>query len=373
MNPAKYSALIMAAGTGGHIMPGLAIADELKHRQYAVQWLGTSHGMENKLVPAAGLVLNTVQFSGLRGKGTLGFVKGAWQLCGALLDAVRILRRVKPNIVVGMGGYVCVPGAWAARLLGMPLVLVNADAQVLLSNRSLAGFAKIICCGFDGQAAQLPKALVTGNPIRAAVAAIAAPEQRYAKQHSGLKILVVGGSLGAQVLNTTVPAALALLPAGAQKPLHIHHQTGTAQVAQVKAAYAARQLSAQVSAFIDDMAQAYAWADVVICRAGAITVSELCAAGVPAILVPFLASTTHHQAGNAQYLADAGAGIHLAQAQLTAESLAAIIQTLSADRLLSLASAAKALGKPRATQAVVDAIESILSSPTSPPMPSAKT
>jgi UDP-N-acetylglucosamine--N-acetylmuramyl-(pentapeptide) pyrophosphoryl-undecaprenol N-acetylglucosamine transferase len=350
---AKFTALMMAAGTGGHIIPGLAIASELQARNWAVQWLGTAHGMENKLVPAAGLVLNKLTFAGLRGKGAWGTVKGAWQLCGAFIDSIEVMRRVKPNVVVGMGGYVCVPGAWAARIMGIPLVLVNADAQLLLSNRSLASFAKAVCCGFAGSAAQLPNAVVTGNPIRSSVAAIQAPQLRYAASKGTLNVLIVGGSLGAQVLNTTVPAAVALL----NKKVAIQHQTGVQQVAQVQAAYAAMKVPALVLPFIDDMARAYAWADVVICRAGAITVSELCAAGVPAILVPFLASTTHHQAGNAQYLSEAGAGIHLPQAQLDAQSLANALQSLNKDTLLTMALAAKALGKPQATTDVVNLIE----------------
>jgi UDP-N-acetylglucosamine--N-acetylmuramyl-(pentapeptide) pyrophosphoryl-undecaprenol N-acetylglucosamine transferase len=350
---AKHSALIMAAGTGGHIIPGLAIASELQACNWAVQWLGTAHGMENKLVPTAGLVLNKLTFAGLRGKGVWGTIKGAWQLCGAFIDAIKVLRRVKPNVVVGMGGYVCVPGAWAARIMGIPLVLVNADADLLLSNRSLAGFAKAVCCGFAGSAAQLPNAVVTGNPIRSSVAAIPAPQHRYETAKDTLNILIVGGSLGAQVLNATVPAAVAFL----NKKVAIQHQTGVQQVAQVQAAYAALKVPAVVLPFIDDMARAYAWADVVVCRAGAITVSELCVAGVPSILVPFLASTTHHQAGNAQYLADAGAGIHLPQAQLDAQSLADTIHSLNKDTLLTMALAAKALGKPQATMDVVNLIE----------------
>jgi UDP-N-acetylglucosamine--N-acetylmuramyl-(pentapeptide) pyrophosphoryl-undecaprenol N-acetylglucosamine transferase len=350
---AKNSALMMAAGTGGHIIPGLAIASELQARNWAVQWLGTAHGMENELVPATGLVLNKLTFAGLRGKGAWGTVKGAWQLCGAFIDSIKVMRRVKPNVVVGMGGYVCVPGAWAARIMGIPLVLVNADAQLLLSNRSLARFAKAVCCGFAGSAVQLSNAVLTGNPIRSSVADIPRPQQRYSNEKEKLNVLIVGGSLGAQVLNTTVPAAVGLL----NKKVAIQHQTGVHQVAQVQAAYAAMKVPAVVLPFIDDMARAYAWADVVICRAGAITVSELCAAGVPAILVPFLASTTHHQAGNAQYMADAGAGIHLPQAQFDAQSLANTLHNLNNDTLLTMALAAKTLGKPQATMDVVNLIE----------------
>jgi UDP-N-acetylglucosamine--N-acetylmuramyl-(pentapeptide) pyrophosphoryl-undecaprenol N-acetylglucosamine transferase len=354
----KHAALLMAAGTGGHIMPGLAISAELKARGWSVQWLGTAHGMENALVPAQGLVLNVLQFSGLRGKGAWGALKGAWQLMGAFSQALRVLRRVRPDVVIGMGGYVCVPGAWAARLAGVPVVLVNADADLLLSNRSLAGFAKTICCGFAGKAAQLAKAVVTGNPIRHSVAAIADPTLRYAKKTGEMKVLIVGGSLGAQALNEAVPQAMALVKH--HHAVEIKHQTGVKQVDAVRSAYAAQGIEAQVLPFIDDMAQAYAWADLVICRAGAITVSELCAAGVPAILVPFLASTTQHQAGNAQYLADAGAGIHMPQTQLTPQHLAEQILGLDPNRLLTIAKAAKALGKPNATQDVADIIEKII-------------
>jgi UDP-N-acetylglucosamine--N-acetylmuramyl-(pentapeptide) pyrophosphoryl-undecaprenol N-acetylglucosamine transferase len=351
----KHSALIMAAGTGGHIMPGLAIAAELNRRGWAVQWLGTAHGMENRLVPEAGLVLNPLRFAGLRGKGAFGAIKGMWQLCGAFFESLRVLRRVKPDVVVGMGGYVCVPGAWAARFAGIPVVLVNADAELLLSNRNIASFAKAVCCGFDGDAAKLGNSIVTGNPIRSSVSSITAPQLRYAGGKEKVNMLIVGGSLGATVLNEMVPAALALL--SAKNGVEIQHQTGVKQVSQVQQAYDAQKISAIAVPFIDDMAKAYAWADIVICRAGAITVSELCGAGVPAILVPFIASTTNHQAGNAQYLADAGAGIHLPQTQLTAQSLAAVLQGLNRKNLLMMAMAAKALGKPDATTNVVDIIE----------------
>lgn len=353
------SALIVAAGTGGHIIPGLAIAKALQSRQWAVQWLGTRHGMEGKLVPDAGLVLNAVDFAGLRGQGAWGLVKGLWQLLGAVLDSVRIIRRVKPDVMVGMGGYVCVPAAWAAKLMRVPLVLMNADADVLLSNRSLASMAQAICCGFDSvsptAASRLPRAVVTGNAIRAEVAALPVPAQRYAQRSGALNVLVVGGSLGAQVLNDTVPQAIALLPVH-QRP-NVRHQTGVKQCDTTRETYAQLGVTATVQAFIDDMATAYAWADVVVCRAGAVTVSELCAAGVPALLVPLIVKTTRHQVGNAQTLQTAGAGIHLAQAQLSAATLAQHIGNLDRAQLLTMAQAAKQLGKPNATQTVADIIE----------------
>jgi UDP-N-acetylglucosamine--N-acetylmuramyl-(pentapeptide) pyrophosphoryl-undecaprenol N-acetylglucosamine transferase len=351
----KYSALIMAAGTGGHIMPGLAIATELDARQWAVQWLGSAHGMETKLVPRAGLVLNSLRFSGVRGKGVFGAIKGIWQMCFAFIESIRIMRRVKPDVVIGMGGYICVPGAMAAKISGIPIVLVNADADLLLSNRRLSKYAKTVCCGFDGNAAKLRNSIVTGNPVRASITKISEAERRFSEDKLTVNILVVGGSLGAQVLNETVPAAMALL--SATSLVQIQHQTGIKQVETVQAAYDAQKMQATVMPFIEDMAKAYEWADVVICRSGAITVSELCAAGVPAIVIPFLASTTQHQDGNAQFLENAGAGIRLPQSELSATSLAAVLQGLNRQKLMAMAKSAKALGKPNATKSVADIVE----------------
>lgn len=362
------TAFIMAAGTGGHIMPGLAIAADLNASGWAVHWLGTQHGMEQTLVPAAGITLHGLAFAGLRGKGALGMARGVWQLMGAFFAARTALKHSGAAVVVGMGGYVCVPGAWAARSLGIPLVLVNADADLLLSNKTLAQQAHTVCCGFAGSAAQLPNAVVTGNPVRADVAAITPPTTRFAGRSGPLRLLVVGGSLGAQVLNQTVPAALALVQAAANRAVvngafirvpsfEVLHQTGAKSLERTQAAYSQSGVDAQIVPFIDDMASAYATADIVVCRAGAITVSELCAAGVPAVLVPFLANTTRHQAGNADYLQHQGAGIHLPQAQLTAQRLADILQGLAREHLLVLAQAAHALGRPDATAQVVSVIE----------------
>jgi UDP-N-acetylglucosamine--N-acetylmuramyl-(pentapeptide) pyrophosphoryl-undecaprenol N-acetylglucosamine transferase len=356
-------ALIAAAGTGGHIIPGLAIAAQLQARGWQVQWIGTQHGMENTLVPPTHIFLHRLRFAGLRGKGPLGMLKGVWNLGAALLSCVRFIRDLKsthsavPIVLVGMGGYVCVPAAWAARLFKIPLVLVNADAELLLSNKSLAGFAQSVCCGFEGAAAQLNNAIVTGNPIRAAVANMATVATRYAARSGGLNVLIVGGSLGAQVLNDIVPQALSAWQLANRGLANVWHQTGAKQLTRTQDSYRSCGVAANVVSFIDDMASAYAWADVVICRAGAITVSELCAAGVPAVLVPLLASTTRHQEGNAQYLALQGAGIHLPQALLTAQSLSTILQGLTRDNLQVMAKAALALGKPNATQAVVSVIE----------------
>jgi UDP-N-acetylglucosamine--N-acetylmuramyl-(pentapeptide) pyrophosphoryl-undecaprenol N-acetylglucosamine transferase len=350
--------VIMAAGTGGHIIPGLAVAREMQSRGWTVSWLGTTQGMENQLVPKAGLALDTIGFSGLRGKGLLGAATGGVRLLKAFWDCLGIIRRRGAHAVLGMGGYVCFPGGLMASLLGRPLMLVNADAALLLSNRSLLPVADRVAFGFDGSAAQRTKnAVVTGNPVRAEIEALPAPEQRLAGRSGPLRLLVVGGSLGAQVLNSTVPAALALLPA-AQRPL-VTHQTGNAHFATVRAAYDRAGVDAEVLPFIDDMAARLADCDLMLCRAGAITVSELCAAGVPSLLVPLIVSTTSHQRDNAQHMAQHGAAIHLPQAELTAQTLAAALQGLTRDKLLDMAVKARALARPRAAQRVADELEAL--------------
>jgi UDP-N-acetylglucosamine--N-acetylmuramyl-(pentapeptide) pyrophosphoryl-undecaprenol N-acetylglucosamine transferase len=360
--------VVMAAGTGGHIMPGLAVAREMQGRGWTVSWLGTTHGMENKLVPAqagAALPMDLIEFSGLRGKGLLHTLTGGLRLLKAMWDSLGILRRRSADAVLGMGGYVCFPGGLMASLLNKPLLLVNADAALLLSNKGLLPVADRVAFGFEGQAATKTKnGVVTGNPVRAEIESIAAPQERYAGRNGPLQVLVVGGSLGAQVLNQTVPQALVLAAAlratqGGQ-PLHVVHQTGPAQQAQVQAAYAAAGLQADVLAFIEDMPQRLAACDLMICRAGAITVSELCAAGVPAILVPLVVSTTAHQRDNAAWMAGQGAAIHLPQTELTAERLAKELSGLTGESLLAMATKARALGKPHAAARVADEIEKLV-------------
>ena len=350
----------MAAGTGGHIMPGLAVAQEMQSRGWTVSWLGTAHGMENRLVPPTGLPLDTLNFRGLRGKGLLGTLRGSVQLVQALWDSSKALRARRADAVLGMGGYVCFPGGLAAKWRGLPLMLVNADAALLLSNRSLLRWADRIAFGFAGGAqAAGGKALVTGNPVRAVIEALPAPEQRFQGRSGPLKLLVVGGSLGAQALNQLLPAALALLPAE-QRP-QVRHQTGAAHLEGVQAAYGQAGVSALVQPFIDDMAQALAEADVVVARAGAITVSELCAAGVASILVPLIVSTTSHQRDNAQWLAEQGAAWHEPQASLTPKRLAERLQGLDRPGLLAMASQARRLAQPRAAARVADELQQLVS------------
>jgi UDP-N-acetylglucosamine--N-acetylmuramyl-(pentapeptide) pyrophosphoryl-undecaprenol N-acetylglucosamine transferase len=350
--------VVMAAGTGGHIMPGLAVAREMQQRGWTVSWLGTTQGMENRLVPPeseSGIALDAIGFAGLRGKGLVGAATGGLRLLKAFWDCLRILRRRKSDAVIGMGGYVCFPGGMMAWLLGRPLMLVNADASLLLSNRALLPVADRVAFGFDGAAArQVKRAVVTGNPVRAAIEAIAPPAERFAGREGPLKLLVVGGSLGAKVLNETLPAALALLPAEA-RPIVVH-QTGAAQLDAVRAAYRDAGLQADVRAFIDDMAAELAACDLIVCRAGAVTLSELCAAGVASLLVPLIVSTTAHQRDNALWLNRQGAALHLPQAELTPQRLAAELRSLTRGRLLQLAVAARALAKPRAAARVADEI-----------------
>ena len=353
--------VIMAAGTGGHIIPGIAVAREVQRRGWTVSWLGTQSGMENKLVPPTGIPLDTLAFSGLRGKGWLHTLTGGLRLLKACWDSAAILRRRGADAVLGMGGYVCFPGGLMAGLLRKPLVLVNADAALLLSNKALLRVAQTVAFGFDGTAAQIKQGVVTGNPVRAEIEALPAPGQRFADRSGPLRLLVVGGSLGAQVLNQTVPAALALLPTSIRPS--VVHQTGSAQLDAVRSAYAQAGISAEVLPFIDNMAQRLADCDLIVCRAGAVTVSELCAAGVPSLLVPLVVSTTAHQRDNAQYLAARGAALHLPQTALSPASLAAQLQSLDRPTLLKMAQNARALCKPQAAARVADEIEMLLNTP----------
>ncbi|MFJ7567148.1 undecaprenyldiphospho-muramoylpentapeptide beta-N-acetylglucosaminyltransferase [Herminiimonas sp. NPDC097707] len=351
--------LIMAAGTGGHIFPGLAIADTMQARGWEVTWLGTEHGMERDLVPKSGIAMDTIAFSGLRGKGLRHTVTGVFRLLASFGTCFSILARRKPGVVLGMGGYVTVPGGWMAKLRGVPLVLLNADAALLLSNKTLTPIAQRVLFGFPadfGNAAD--KALVTGNPVRAEISALMPPAQRYAQHSGALKILVVGGSLGAQALNAALPAALALIPTE-QRPL-VTHQSGKKNIDDLRARYAQAEVAAEVVDFIDDMPRRYADADLVICRAGAITVSELTAAGVASVLVPLLVSTTTHQRDNARWMEQQQAAIHLPQSGLTAQGLADLLQNMTREKCKQMAEAAYANGRRDANAAIADVLEKLV-------------
>jgi UDP-N-acetylglucosamine--N-acetylmuramyl-(pentapeptide) pyrophosphoryl-undecaprenol N-acetylglucosamine transferase len=355
--------VIMAAGTGGHVIPGIAVAQEMQHRGWTVSWLGTTHGMENRLVPSAGIVLDAINFSGMRGKGLVHTLTGAFRMLRAFWDCLSILRQRSASAVLGMGGYVCFPGGLMASLLGKPLVLVNADASMLLSNRALLPVADRVAFGFDGAAAAKTKnAVVTGNPVRAEIESMAEPQERFAERSGPLRLLVVGGSLGARVLNETLPKALALIEPSARP--QVVHQSGALNRDDVKSAYAAVGITingdVEVLPFIDNMAERLAACDVILCRAGAVTVSELCAAGVPSVLVPLIVSTTSHQRDNALFMAQHGAALHLPQVEMTPEKLADVLRGLDRPSLVAMADKARALSRPRAAARVADEIESLV-------------
>lgn len=348
--------MIMAAGTGGHIFPGIAIAQTMRARGWEVSWLGTEHGMETELVPRAGIAMDTIDFAGLRGKGLAHTVKGAFRMAASFLACRRYLASRRPDVVLGMGGYVTVPGGLSARARGIALALVNADAALLLSNKMLVPVAQRLLAGFPldaGKAAA--KMVVTGNPVRQQILDLPAPAARFAGRGGPLRVLVVGGSLGAKVLNDSVPAALALIDP-ALRPL-VTHQSGKKNIDALRAAYAQAGVEANVVDFIDDMAAAYADADLVICRAGAITVSELTAAGVASVLVPLVASTTSHQRDNAAWMERQGAAVHLPQGELNAQRLAGLLQDTTRARCLAMAEAAHGAGRRDANEAIARELE----------------
>ena len=350
--------VVMAAGTGGHIIPGLAVAQEMQHRGWTVSWLGTRTGMENQLVPKHGIAMDTIAFAGLRGKGLMHTLTGGLRLLKAFGDCFGILKKRRADAVLGMGGYVCFPGGLMASLRGTPLMLVNADASLLMSNRALLPVADAVGFGFDGEAAARVKhAVVTGNPVRAEIEALPEPAERYAGRSGPLRVLVVGGSLGARALNEALPNALALLDPR-ERPI-VTHQTGQANLASVQKAYELVGVPAEVLPFIDNMAERLAACDLMICRAGAVTVSELCAGGVASILVPLVVSTTAHQRDNAKFMAQHGAAIHLPQEALTPQALADQLRALDRAALQAMAEKARHLGRPRAAARVADTIEAL--------------
>ncbi len=352
--------LIMAAGTGGHIFPGLAIADTMRARGWQVSWLGTQRGMEADIVPKHGLAFDAIDFAGLRGKGLKHTLTGALKMVAGFLRCRSIIRARKPDVVLGMGGYVTVPGGMMAALSGKPLALMNADAALLMSNKALLPFAKRILFGFPADDAAQAKSQVTGNPVRKEISSLPPPAQRYAQRSGPLNLLVIGGSLGAKVLNDTVPAALALMPAGpdGMRP-RVVHQSGKQHIDALKKNYADAGVDAEVVDFIDDMAGRYAAADLVICRAGAITVAELCAAGVASVLVPLVVSTTSHQRNNAQWMAKAGAATHLPQADMDKVALASLMRGMTRETCQQMAEAAYRQGRRDANDAIAGVLEEL--------------
>lgn len=346
--------LIMAGGTGGHVFPGLAVADYLKQVGWRVVWLGTEAGMETKLVPQRGYQTEVISFSGLRGKRLTTWLTLPLHLLKAFFQSVRIIQRVKPDVVLGMGGYPAFPGGMMASLLNKPLVIHEQNSEAGLTNKILAQVADKIFLGFpDVGLAKKARAMCSGNPVRAEIEQIEAPQRRFSGRQGKLNLLVVGGSLGAQALNTTVPQALKLLP-GHLRPIVIH-QTGALHLEAVRKAYAEMALEGEIVAFIDDMAKRYAACDLVLCRSGALTVAELSAAGVASILVPYPHAVDDHQTGNARFLTSHGAAVLLPQQELTAEKLASLLTDLTRERLLCMAVAARNQAKPEATRIVAEA------------------
>ena len=322
--------LVVAAGTGGHVYPALAVAQRLRSMGVDVSWLGTAVGIESRLVPAAGFPFHVSKVAGVRGKGLSRWLAAPLLLLRSAVRAIAVLARVRPHVVLGMGGYGAGPGGLMARLFGIPLVIHEQNAVPGFTNRILAWFATRVLEAFPESFAARRRAIHTGNPVRETLARSPAPEKRLADRAGRLRVLVIGGSQGARGLNEAIPRALAAGSLGAR--VTVRHQCGAANVQTTRDAYAALGVEAEISGYIEDMGAAYAWTDVAVCRAGAMTVAELAAAGVASILVPFPYATDDHQSRNARHLADRGAAIVLAESSLDARTLAATLGSLHEDR-----------------------------------------
>lgn len=347
-------ALVMAGGTGGHIFPGLAVAEALRAAGWRVHWLGAPDSMESQLVPQRGFAFESVAFGGVRGKGLVTLAVLPLKLLRAFWQSLQVIRRVRPDVVLGLGGYITFPGGMMASLYGKPVVLHEQNSVAGLANKVLAQIADRVFTAFPGV---MKTGQWVGNPLRLAFTEQAAPAARFAGRSGPLRILVVGGSLGAKALNDIVPQALALLPA-ATRPLVIH-QSGAKQIEALRANYEAAGVQAELTPFIDDTATAFAQADLVICRAGASTVTELAAIGVAAIFVPFPFAVDDHQTTNAQFLVSEGGGWLMPQAELTAQTLADRLATLDREALLHCAEKVHAQKKTNATREVVMACEEL--------------
>jgi len=349
-------ALIMAGGTGGHVFPALATARVLQRRGFDIVWLGTQRGIEARLVPAAGIPVEWLSVSGLRGKGVMTLLAAPFRLLLALIQSVRALRRHRPQVVLGAGGFVSGPGGLAAWLLRRPLVVHEQNAVAGLTNRMLARLADRVLEGFPGSFGKAIHAERVGNPVRPEIAAVTEPGRRYAGRQGRVRLLVFGGSQGSARLNAVVPAALAELPENLRPD--VLHQTGERGLEETTSAYRGRGINADVRAFIDDMAGAYGWADLAVCRSGALTIAELAAAGVPAVLVPFPAAVDDHQTRNAEYVVHAGAGVLMPESSLTPVTLAQRLRELletGRPKLLEMARAARATAIVDADERLADA------------------
>ncbi|MDP2254532.1 MAG: undecaprenyldiphospho-muramoylpentapeptide beta-N-acetylglucosaminyltransferase [Polaromonas sp.] len=355
----QHCVLIMAGGTGGHIFPGLAVAEALRERGWRVHWLGgrgsANHpSMESQLVPPRGFAFESIEFSGVRGKGPASLVFLPLRLLKAFWQSVQVIRRVKPDVVVGLGGYISFPAGMMSVLLGKPLVLHEQNSVAGMANKVLAGVADRVFTAFPDV---LKKAEWVGNPLRPAFTRQPGPETRFAGRSGPLKLLVVGGSLGASALNELVPQALALIPA--DKRPQVTHQSGARQIEALRAHYAAAGVQAELTPFIDDTAQAFADADLIICRAGASTVTEIAAVGAAALFVPFPSAVDDHQTSNAQFLVERGGGWLVQQRDLTVPILADMLQKIERTALVQCALQAKNMQKTEAAARVVAACEEL--------------
>lgn len=338
--------MIMAGGTGGHVFPALAVADELSQRGAMLSWLGTARGIETQLVPAAKIALHFLRVEGVRGRGMSGLLKAPFLIFFAVMQALMIMRRERPDLVLGFGGFASGPGGLAARILRKPLVIHEQNAVAGTTNRMLARVATKVFSAFPGA---FVEAQIVGNPLRAQIVALPKPGIRYrarAAEKSALHLLVLGGSLGAKAINSLIPNALAQVPVFARP--EVWHQTGKHHAEATLADYMQQQVNARVEPFINDMAAAYAWADVIICRAGALTVSEIIAAGVAAVFIPLPGAIDDHQTHNAAILVQAGAALSFSQQELSAAKLAALLLTTLAEReaLMAMAENARQLAMP---------------------------
>lgn len=353
---ANLKVMIMAGGTGGHVFPALAVADALRKKGAHIEWLGTPRGIENTLVPAASISLHHIRVEGVRGRGIAGLLKAPFLIVLAILQAISVLKRVNPNVVVGFGGFASGPGGVAAKILAKPLVIHEQNAVAGTTNRLLSNISTRVLAAFNG-AFSSPKTntLVVGNPVRELIANMPQPAERYEAREANneqIHLLVLGGSLGAKAINELVPQALGKIPEHV-RPI-VRHQSGKNHLEVTIASYLQNQVRAKVDPFVEDMAAAYAWADIVVCRAGALTVSELAAAGLAAILIPLPTAIDDHQTRNAEILVAAGAGIAVAQKELTAEKLAALLtdQLLKRAKLKEMAINARSLALPQAAESV---------------------
>jgi len=339
--------LIMAGGTGGHVFPGLALASELKVRGAGVEWLGTSVGIEARLVPAADIPLHFIPVKGVRGKGIKQILLAPWNIFSSVVSAYKVIKKTKPDVVVGLGGFVAGPGGAAAKLLGVPLVIHEQNAVPGTTNKILSKIATYVLTAFP---VGMNKSICIGNPVRSEIEAMEAPSSRLARDMGSINILVVGGSRGAQAMNELLPNAFLGLDDSIS--VNIWHQAGAGKDTLTKALYQQYGVNARVEAFIDDMVRAYSWADFVVCRSGALTVSELAAAGLGAVLIPFPYAIDDHQTANAKYLEGVGAAVIKQQDELTVESMRAVLAELihNKEKIIEMAKAARTLAKPRAAQ-----------------------